>query len=204
MSSTPTRPRPGLSPSGHTDTFARDHLPPAEQWPEFLTDLPELRYPERLNCASALLDEVVAAHGPDRPCLRTDDETWTYGQLLARANQLAHLLSGELGVVPGQRVLLRGPNNPWLVACWCAVLKAGGVAVTTVPLLRTHELDQLVQLTWPDGRRASLRRLVCDLIEEYGRHTGHADLIREAVDGRVGEDPPQDWRPPTRTVPGRG
>lgn len=56
-------------------------------------------------------------------------------------------------------------------------------------------LDQLVHLAWPDGRRANLRRLLCDLIEEYGRHTGHADLLREAVDGRVGEDPPEDWRP---------
>jgi hypothetical protein len=58
-------------------------------------------------------------------------------------------------------------------------------------------LDQLVHTGWPDGRHASLRRLLCDLIEEYGRHTGHADLIREAVDGRVGEDPPADWRPPS-------
>jgi len=129
------------------DTFCRDSLPPLEQWPEFLVELPELRYPERLNCASALLDDVVAEHGPDRPCLRTDDETWTYGELLARANQLAHLLTRELGVVPGGRVLLRGPNNPWLVACWFAVLKAGGVAVTTVPLLRTLEVKQLIELT---------------------------------------------------------
>ena len=61
-------------------------------------------------------------------------------------------------------------------------------------------LDQLVHMSWSDGRRANLRRLVCDLIEEYGRHTGHADLLREAVDGRVGEDPPPGWRP----VSGRG
>jgi hypothetical protein len=59
------------------------------------------------------------------------------------------------------------------------------------------DLDQPVDVGWPDGRHASLRRLVCDLLEEYGRHTGHADLIREAVDGRVGEDPPEDWRPGT-------
>jgi hypothetical protein len=58
-------------------------------------------------------------------------------------------------------------------------------------------LDQLVHVAGPDGRHASLRRLVCDLIEEYGRHTGHADLLRESVDGRVGEDPPEDWRPPS-------
>jgi 2-aminobenzoate-CoA ligase len=136
-----------LSRSAHVDTFCRDSLPPAELWPEFLDELPELRRPERLNCASALLDEVVAEHGPDRPCLRTDDETWTYGELLARANQLAHLLTRELGVIPGRRVLLRGPNNPELVACWFAVLKAGGVAVSTVPMLRSLELRQLIQLT---------------------------------------------------------
>ena len=58
-------------------------------------------------------------------------------------------------------------------------------------------LDQLVDISWPDGRHASLRRLVCDLIEEYGRHTGHTDLLREAVDGRVGEDPPEGWSPAT-------
>ena len=58
-------------------------------------------------------------------------------------------------------------------------------------------LEQLVHLSWPDGRRASLRRLVCDLVEEYGRHTGHADLLREAVDGVVGEDPPAGWRDTT-------
>ena len=136
-----------LARSAHVDTFCRDNLPPPAQWPELLFDLPELRYPERLNCATALLDDVVAEHGADRPCLRTDDVVWTYGELLARANQVAHLLADELGVVPGQRVLLRGPNNPWLVACWFAVLKAGGVAVTTVPLLRTSELEQLVRLT---------------------------------------------------------
>ncbi len=56
-------------------------------------------------------------------------------------------------------------------------------------------LDQLAHISWPDGRHPSLRRLVCDLIEEYGRHTGHADLLREAVDGRVGEDPPEGWHP---------
>jgi 2-aminobenzoate-CoA ligase len=136
-----------LSPSAHVDTFCRDHLPPAEQWPELLVDLPELRYPDRLNCAAALLDDVVAARGPDRPCLRTDDGTWSYGELLARANQVARVLVEDLGLVPGQRVLLRAPNNPWLVACWFAVLKAGGVAVATVPLLRTAELQQLVELT---------------------------------------------------------
>jgi len=136
-----------LAPSAHVDTFCRDSLPPADQWPELRFDLPELRYPDRLNCAAALLDDAVAGRGPDRPCLRTDADTWTYGELLARANQVAHVLVDDLGLVPGQRVLLRAPNNPWLVACWFAVLKAGGVAVATVPLLRTAELQQLTELT---------------------------------------------------------
>ena len=144
-----------LSPSAHVDTFCRDNLPPQEQWPDFHFDLPEVQYPQRLNCAAALLDEVVASHGADRPALRTAEETWSYGELLARANQLAHYLSEDAGLQPGQRVLLRGPNNPWLVACWFAVLKAGGVVVLTVPLLRSGEITPLIELT-----RASLA--VCD------------------------------------------
>src|SRR3954447_337075 len=136
-----------LSPSAHVDTFCRDSLPPFEQWPELVFDLPELAYPQRLNCAAALLDDVVAEHGPDRPCLLSPTETWTYAELLARANQVAAHLTEDLGLVPGQRVLLRGPNNAWLVACWFGVLKAGGVAVATVPVLRSRELLQLVEIT---------------------------------------------------------
>ncbi|HJQ01586.1 MAG TPA: AMP-binding protein [Jatrophihabitans sp.] len=136
-----------LSPSAHVDTFCRDNLPPLEQWAELCWDLPELHYPQRLNCAAALLDDVVATLGADRPALHTADGSWSYGELLARANQLAHYLSEDLGLLPGQRVLLRAPNNPWLVACWFAVLKAGGVVVATVPLLRSAELVPLVELT---------------------------------------------------------
>ena len=137
-----------LSPSAHVDTFSRDNLPPPDLWPDFHFDLPELQYPDRLNCATALLDDVAAQHGADRPCLHTPDgETWTYGELLARANQVANVLQQELGLRPGQRVLLRGPNNPWLVAAWFGVLKAGGVVVATVPVLREAELDPLFELT---------------------------------------------------------
>jgi 2-aminobenzoate-CoA ligase len=136
-----------LTPSAHVDTFCRDHLPPPEQWPQLIFELPELDYPERLNCAEALLDQIVETHGADRPALLSPTETWSYGELLARANQLAHYLVSDAGLLPGQRVLLRGPNNPWLVACWFAVLKAGGVVVATVPLLRSSELTALVELT---------------------------------------------------------
>jgi len=129
------------------DTFCRDNLPSAEQWPELIFELPELNYPPRLNCAEVLLDHIVETHGADRPALLSPTETWSYGELLVRSNQLAHYLVEDAGLLPGQRVLLRGPNNPWLVACWFAVLKAGGVVVATVPLLRSTELATLVELT---------------------------------------------------------
>ena len=138
-----------LSPSAHIDTFCRDHLPPAEQWPDLRFDLGGLSYPERLNCAEALLDAVVARFGADRPCLRTATEMWTYGDLLGRANQAARVLVEEFGLVPGNRVLLRGPNNPWLIASWFAVIKAGGVAVTTMALLRAGEITALADITRP-------------------------------------------------------
>ena len=140
-----------LLPSAHVDTFCRDHLPAGEEWPELIFDLPELSYPDRLNCATALLDDSVAAHGPDRPCLHSPGaDTWTYGDLLAAANRIAHALVEDLGIVPGNRVLLRGPNNPWLTACWFGVLKAGAVAVATMPLLRAGELATIHEIAHLD------------------------------------------------------
>jgi 2-aminobenzoate-CoA ligase len=138
-----------LSPSAHTDTFCRDNLPPLDLWPELRFDLPELHYPDRLNCAQALLDAGVARYGADRPALRTPTETWTYGDLQRHANQAAHVLTEDFGLVPGNRVLLRGPNNPWLIAAWFAVLKAGGVVVTTMALLRAREIAALADITQP-------------------------------------------------------
>ncbi len=136
-----------LLPSAHVDTFCRDHLPPAELWPELSFDLPELAYPDRLNCATRLLDDVIAEHGADRPCLHAPGaETWSYADLLAASNRVAHALVDDLGIVPGNRVLLRGPNNPWLTACWFGVLKAGAVAVTTMPLLRAGELATIHEI----------------------------------------------------------
>ena len=138
-----------LSPSAHVDTFCRDNLPARRDWPELVFDLPELHYPDRLNCATELLDGAVGRWGPDRPCVLSPTATWSYGELLATANQVAHVLVEEFGVVPGNRVLLRGPNNPWLAACWLGVLKAGAVAVTTMPLLRSHELAKIVEAARP-------------------------------------------------------
>jgi 2-aminobenzoate-CoA ligase len=138
-----------LSPSAHVDTFCRDRLPPQDQWPEFLYDLPQLAYPERLNCAAELLDATAARVGDDRPCLRSPTETWTYGETVRRTNQLAQVLTEDFGLQPGNRVLLRGPNGPWLAAAWLAVIKAGGVAVTTMALLRAREIATIVGLTEP-------------------------------------------------------
>jgi 2-aminobenzoate-CoA ligase len=138
-----------LTPSAHADTFCRDHLPPADQWPDLEFTLPELAYPDRLNCASTLFADTIAAHGGDRPCLLPQDEAaqvWSYADLRATASQIAHVLTDDLGVVPGNRVLLRSPNNPWLVACWFGVLLAGGVVVATMPLLRAAELTTICDI----------------------------------------------------------
>ena len=136
--------------SAHVDSFTRDHLPPAHLWPAFEFTLPELQYPEKLNAASVLIDDAVAEHGPDRPALHTPDgSTWTYGKLQLHANQVARVLTEDYGVEPGNRILLRGPNNPWLVAAWLGVLKAGAVVVTTMPMLRASEISTLIELTKP-------------------------------------------------------
>ncbi|MFF3850321.1 AMP-binding protein [Streptomyces sp. NPDC002328] len=146
-------PRPAGQASAHVDTFARDHLPPPEQWPELSFDLPELRYPERLNCAAELLtgpaDGRPVFHSPAGPA-------WTYGELRARVDRLARLLTGDLGIVPGNRVLLRGPTTPWLAACWLAVLKAGAIAVTVLAQQRPQELRTMCEI-------ARVRHALCDI-----------------------------------------
>ncbi len=145
-----------MSPSAHIDTFARDHLPPRELWPEFLFELPELQFPPRLNCAADLLDRWVQAGQGDRRCVVAADGTaWSYGQLQAHANRIARVLVDDLGVVPGNRVLLRGANSPMLAACWFGVVKAGAIAVGSMPLLRARELTQIVE-------KAQVSHALCD------------------------------------------
>ncbi|MBK6865363.1 MAG: AMP-binding protein [Ideonella sp.] len=131
--------------TAHLDTFARDHLPPPDQQPEFLFELPELQFPAQLNCGSELLDARVAAGEGGRVCLRAPGGlVWTYADLQQRANRIANVLVRDMGLVPGNRVLLRAPNNPMMVACWFAVMKAGAIAVATMPLLRAKELTQII------------------------------------------------------------
>lgn len=130
--------------TAHIDTFAREHLPPPHEWPTLRFELPELRYPPILNCAAELLDRAVAEGHGNRPALHAAGGVWTYDRLLEQANRIANVLVRDLGVVPGNRVLLRGPNCPMLAACWLAVMKAGAIAVTTMSMLRARELEPIV------------------------------------------------------------
>src|SRR5215210_5556588 len=131
--------------SGYVDTFANDSLPPREEWPELVFDLPELRYPGRLNAAKALLDEMAEGESGNRPCVHGEHGVWSYRDLLEKANRIARALTEDMGLVPGNRVLLRAPNTPMLIASWFGVLKAGGVVVATMPLLRAGELSTIIE-----------------------------------------------------------
>jgi 2-aminobenzoate-CoA ligase len=147
-----------MLPSAHVDTFARRHLPPGEQWPRFLFDLPELRYPDRLNCVTRLIDDWIARGHGDRLCLISPAESLTYAALADRVNRIANILTGELGLVPGNRVLLRSTNTPMMVAIYLAVMKAGGVVVATVPLLRARELVHPID-------KAEIRLAFCNVAQ---------------------------------------
>ena len=144
-----------MIPSGHIDTFARDNLPPREQWPDFLFTLPELRYPDRLNCVTEFVDKWVAQGEGGRTAIVSPAETLTYAQLAERINRIANALTNDLGLVPGNRVLLRAPNTPTMIAAYLAVIKAGGVAVATMPLLRAKELSYTV-------KKAKIGLALCD------------------------------------------
>ncbi|WP_344303947.1 AMP-binding protein [Nocardioides bigeumensis] len=132
------------------DTFTRDHLPPEDWWPVIELTTDALQYPDRLNAGVELVDVPARRVGDDVPALRTPDGTvWTYGELRLRSDQVAQVLVEDLGLVPGNRVLLRSPNNPWTVAAWLGVLKAGGVVVTTMAALRARELGPIATKTQP-------------------------------------------------------
>lgn len=133
--------------SAHVDTFTADRLPPHDSWPGMLP-VPGVEYPARLNAGAELLDATIAVHGTDRTAFIAADAVLTYGELLDHVQRTAHVLA-ESGLVPGNRVLLRGPNNAWLVIAWLAVLRAGGVVVTTIPMLRAMELQPIVEVSQP-------------------------------------------------------
>ena len=169
--------------SAHVDTFCRENLPPRHTWPELLP-VPGVEYPERLNAATRLLRDTVERRGRDRRALVTPNGQWSYGDLLDRANQVARVLVEDLDLVPGNRVLVRAPNNPWTVAVWLAVLKAGGVVVLTMPMLRRTELVTLCELVRPDVA-------VCDarlLDELHAARDDVAPRLRVVPVGGSGDD----------------
>src|SRR4051812_24842463 len=137
--------------SAHLDPFVRDRLPPPDLQPEFLFDLPELQYPEQLNAAVELID----AAPPDAPAVINDTGTWTYDQMRSLSDRIARLLVEEEDLVPGNRVLLRGPNGAMLFAAWLGVLKAGGIVVATMPILRPREIVTIVE-------RAAIHHAIVD------------------------------------------
>ncbi len=173
-----------MTPSAHTDTFARDALPPRKLWPDLL--LPQgspFDYPGRVNCAVELLDRMVDEGHGDSLLLHTKpvpaeagNGTWTYGDLLRRANRIAHVLVDDLGLEPGNRVMLRGPNTPMLAACWFGVVKAGGIAVATMPLLRAYELTYTAE-------KARVTHALCDarFRDELDRTLEQTDRLQHVL-----------------------
>jgi 2-aminobenzoate-CoA ligase len=177
--------------SGHVDTFARDNLPPQTQWPAFRFTLPELQYPERLNCVSDFVDKWVEADDGDRIAIIAPTETWTYAQLAERINRIANVLTRDLGMVPGNRVLMRSPNSPMGIAVYLAAIKAGGVMVATMPLLRAKELSYVatkakIALALCDARLADEMEKTRPLAPELARivYWGNGEL--EALMGKPG------------------
>lgn len=145
----------GNAASAHVDTFARQHLPPPELWPDFIFTRPELLYPPRLNCVSYFLDRWVEQGHGDAPCVISPAVSYTYRELQALVNRIANVLVGKLGLVTGGRVLLRSANSPMMVATYLAVIKAGGICVATMPLLRAKELSYPIQ-------KAEITLALCD------------------------------------------
>ena len=148
-----------LGPTAHTDTFSRDGLPPRDQWPDFLLD--GFDYPDHLNAGVELTDAMVAKGFGDHTALIGNGRRRTYKELTDWTNRLAHVLVEDLGVKPGNRVLIRSANNPAMVAAWLAATKAGAVVVNTMPMLRAGELTKIVD-------KAEVQFALCDtrLMEE--------------------------------------
>jgi 2-aminobenzoate-CoA ligase len=165
-----------MAKTGHVDTFARDNLPPRAQWPEFKFDLPELQYPEQINCVTEWVDRWVTGGQGGRSCLLSPTETLTYTQLHERVNRIANVLTRDLGMVPGNRVLLRAANNPMMVAAYFAVIKAGGIAVATMPLLRAKELSYPLA-------KAKIALALCDvrLADEMDKAKAQSSELQRVV-----------------------
>ncbi|HUQ13660.1 MAG TPA: AMP-binding protein, partial [Novosphingobium sp.] len=172
-----------LGPSAHVDTFARDNLPPPDEWPELRLD--GYDYPERLNAAVELTDAQVARGHGDRVALIGNGRMRTYKELADWSNRIAHALVEDYGVRAGHRVLIRGPNNPAMVACWLAATKAGAVVVNTMPMLRAGELGAIVD-------KAEIGLALCDTrsLDELVTCAKDSRFLRQVIgfDGTANHD----------------
>ena len=180
----PTAAPKDLAPSAHVDHWPRQQLPPAEEWPVLRLE-GVYAYPERLNATVELVDKALGDGHGDRPALITPDGNggWqhtTYAELAAQVDALAHVLVSDMGLEPGNRVLLRGFNGRWMAIAWLATVKAGLVAVTTMPLLRTKELRVIAE-------RARCQAALCD--------------VRLADELRLAAESPRVTRTSTSTPP---
>lgn len=172
-----------LGPTGHVDTFSRDNLPPFDQWPELLLD--GFDYPEYLNAAVELTDRMAEQGFGDHTALIGNGRRRTYKELTDWTNRLAHALTEDYGVRPGNRVLIRSANNPAMVACWLAATKAGAVVVNTMPMLRARELGQIVDI-------AEITLALCDtrLMDEMVACSKESRFLEKVVgfDGTANHD----------------
>lgn len=172
-----------LGPTAHVDTFARDHLPPPELWP----DLPQkgFDYPDHLNAAVELTDRLVEQGFGDHVALIGNGRERTYKELTDWTNRLAQALVSDFGVKPGSRVLIRSANNPAMVACWLAATKAGAVVVNTMPMLRAGELGAIVD-------KARITHALCDtrLMDELALCAKSSKFLKTVVgfDGTANHD----------------
>src|SRR5580693_1607652 len=172
-----------LGPTAHTDTFARDNLPPPEQWPDFRLD--GLDYPDQMNAAVEITDRMVERGFGDRTALVGHGRRRTYKELADWSNRLARALIEDYGVKPGNRVLIRSANNPAMIACWLAATKAGAVVVNTMPMLRAGELTKIVD-------KAEIGLALCDtrILDELVACAKDSRFLKSVVgfDGTANHD----------------
>ncbi|MCA0422666.1 MAG: benzoate-CoA ligase family protein [Proteobacteria bacterium] len=172
-----------LKHSAHTDTFARDNLPPEDQWPDFLLD--GFEYPDQINAAVELTDRMVEKGFGDRTALIGNGRRRTYKELSDWTSRIAHALVENYGVKPGNRVLIRSANNPAMVACWLAATKAGAVVVNTMPMLRAGELAKIVD-------KAEISLALCDtrLMDEIVACAKDSAFLKQVIgfDGTANHD----------------
>lgn len=161
--------------SAHRDTFVRDNLPPREFWPQLHFDLPELKFPARYN-ASSLLDDAIANGFGSNTAVLSGSDTLSYGDLLMLTNRVANVLTGDMALVPGNRVLIHAPNSAMTMAVWWGVLRAGGIAVATVPMLRAGELATIVE-------KAQVTHALVDasLAAEFDRARRGASTLKQVL-----------------------